>query len=324
MNALFLINKPTGVSSTKIGSQLRRALKVKKCGHAGTLDLEASGLLLILFGNACRFQAHLLNFDKEYKGLIRFGLETDTDDIFGAVLSECDTSTLQDSNRRTEIEQQVKGRFKGLINQVAPKVSAKKSGGVPDYERVRRGEEVTLKSKEVSVEVLDFKFLDEEEKLENSALHDKVLARYHLRVSSGFYVRSFARDIGEMIGVKAVAESICRSSVGPFKLEDAIHPDDIVVEDMIEQLQGKAVFGVKEIFDLLPYEKFVLNDPEKCLMVRHGNPAAIRDLVLNSEEQRGANEVPSFSLLYFNDEPLAILDLTQDSPSYAYVLPSES
>jgi tRNA pseudouridine55 synthase len=297
MDALILVNKPPGISSTKVGTAIKRLSGIRKAGHAGTLDLEASGLLLILLGAACRMQSHLLVFDKVYSGTLRFGIATDTDDLAGKIVSRQDTSALSDPRFRAEAEERIKKAFSGKINQIAPAVSAKKSDGIPDYKRVRRGEVVTPKSKEVEVEVLEFTFLDEHR------------ARYELRVSSGFYVRSFARDAGALIGIQAAAESICRTSIGPLHIDEAINFDDLDAEVFNGSRSGFK--SLNEIFDILPYPRTVISDASAIAQVCSGNKQALADLKIDSP----------YHLVYSDSEPLAIVSRVDTTVSYAYVKP---
>lgn len=310
MDGLLLINKPQGVSSTKLGTKLKKVLNIKKVGHAGTLDLEASGLLLLLLGSACRLQDYLLSFKKEYKGLIRFGVETNTDDIFGEVLSKSDTSLLSSKDKMLEIEDLVKTKFSGSMLQVAPKVSAKKTAGISDYKRIRRGEEVVEKSKNIWVEVLDFKFISQD------------LAQYHVNVSSGFYVRSFARDIGKLIGISAVTESICRTSVGPFKIENAYDPaydsvsnprefldiDNYDAQEFKNSIISK-ILSIEEVCSSLNFERIEIIDEILIKQFQNGNPEAIKSLNLKSNA----------AIIFGKEKPLAIIKNNAGECSYSLV-----
>jgi tRNA pseudouridine55 synthase len=304
MDNLILINKPKGISSTQVGAKVRYTLGEKKMGHAGTLDPDATGLLLLLSGSACRFQSHLLGFKKEYMGIIRFGVSSSTDDMSGDVTEYDDVSRLSDSCFRKEIEQRVFSEFNGLIRQVAPDVSAKKTNGVPDYVRVRNGEPVIPKEKEVEVKVIEFEFIDE----------SRVM--YHLEVSSGFYVRAFARDAGYLAGIPAVAESISRISVGPFLLSDAIDYEQVLNGNIKTNSADSSCPGFMSISDIcqaLPYKKTVVSDSEDCEMIKNGNPAFLEKLEIDS----------GHNLLYNVDGyPLAIVNREEDRVMYSYVLPS--
>jgi tRNA pseudouridine55 synthase len=266
MDTLVLINKPTGISSAKIGGKVKINTGIKKIGHVGTLDVEASGLLLLLTGRATRLQSHLLHFDKEYKGYIRLGVTTTTDDMFGEILTEADTSFFQDSTSWSKHEELIKNTFKGSYLQVAPNVSAKKTGGEPDYKKVRRGEMVTRKSKEVSVEILDFYFESE----------SRIF--YNVRVSTGFYVRSFARDVGEILGVGGAAESIERTRIGPFLLEDALPISEMDSTSLSLGIGSSFAMTLENIFHLLPYPGEKLVDEGLEMLFKSGNVQALESL----------------------------------------------
>jgi tRNA U55 pseudouridine synthase TruB len=190
--------------------------------------------------------------------------------------------------------------------QVAPKVSAKKTAGISDYKRIRRGEEVVEKSKNIWVEVLDFKFISQD------------LAQYHVNVSSGFYVRSFARDIGKLIGISAVTESICRTSVGPFKIENAYdpvsNPREFLDIDNYDEPEFKnsiisKILSIEEICSSLDFERIEIIDEILIKQFQNGNPEAIKSLNLKSNA----------AIVFSQEKPLAIIKNDAGECSYSLV-----
>ena len=211
MNALVLINKPVGLRSTNCVAIVRKYLGGLKVGHAGTLDSTASGLLILLAGNATRLCEYVMALPKVYRVVIQFGSETDTADYSGEVVSSrgwknLDADTLRDSLYT----------FSGLRLQSPPPVSAVKIDGVPAYKLARSGQEPEMKARPVFFRRIDVvKPFD----AETGTLELEV------RCGKGTYIRSLARDLGRITGCGAHVKSLARISIGRFKLSDADNPD---------------------------------------------------------------------------------------------------
>ena len=204
-NGLLLVNKPDGLTSAGVVARVRRVLGGVKAGHVGTLDPFATGLLPLCLGEGTKLATYLTEADKTYDGVIRLGIVTDTDDATGQVLQTKAVPHYEDSDLAALLTE-----LSGVIGQVPPAFSAIKRGGRPMYELARRGEAVELEARPVTIHRLELEFQDVD----------------HLRVSidcsKGFYVRSLARDIGERLGCGAMLESLRRSRVGAFRVEDAL------------------------------------------------------------------------------------------------------
>jgi len=271
MDALILLHKPVGISSRKAAIPLKKTFGIKKLGHVGTLDLEASGLLLILTGRATRLQSHLLFYDKEYRGTIKLGVRSSTDDIFGELYEQNETSQFSDFELREKFLKQVFEKYNCTFMQLSPFVSAKKIAGESSYKKVLRGEEVERKEKEVSLEILSLEFRS----------YDKLY--YHIRVSTGFYVRSFARDIGDLAGIGGVAESIERSRIGPFNLDMAMSPDFLNEIDNNSHLPSGTYYSLESLCEILSYPSFILSEESLVRSFQQGNPATIKNIESESE-----------------------------------------
>jgi tRNA pseudouridine55 synthase len=211
VQGLLPVDKPPGPTSHDVVARVRRTVGVKKVGHAGTLDPFASGLLLLLVGQATRLSELFLGMDKRYRATLRLGVETDTLDPEGEVVAESGAWQGLDEGR---IEAALEG-FRGPISQTPPEFSAKKVGGVAAHRRVRRGEKVALAPATVTLHELA---------LETGELP---LLRLSLRCSSGFYVRALARDLGRALGVGAHLTELRRTSIGPLTLEGSLTWDDL-------------------------------------------------------------------------------------------------
>ena len=201
---LYLINKPRGRSSFSIVAQVRRESGIKKVGHAGTLDPEAKGLLIVLVGKDYTRQAEKYSkLDKSYEFEIKLGENSTTDDEEGekAKISDAKPSSAQLASVIAELT--------GEITQTPPVYSAIKVGGQRAYKLARKGENPDIPSRKVTIE--NFKILS----------YDYPLVRLSADVSSGTYIRSLARTIGEKLGTGAYCTQIVRTRIGEFELKDA-------------------------------------------------------------------------------------------------------
>jgi len=211
MDGFILINKPKNWTSYDVIRVLKKLFNVKKIGHSGTLDPFAEGLLIIGINRATKFIEFLMNLPKEYIAKIKFGIETDTLDIDGKIIN-CDNSFKLNEN----VLQMAVDDFPRSYEQIPPKFSAKKVDGSRAYELAREGKEFELKPKLVSIYDLKIQSIDE---INNEAV-------FYLKVSSGFYVRSFARDLANRIGTFGYLLALKRIAIGNFKLENAHNIDD--------------------------------------------------------------------------------------------------
>ncbi len=208
------INKPLHMTSHDVVANIRRGLKLKKVGHAGTLDPLATGVLVICVGNATRFSEYVMNSTKRYRAQVHLGITTETYDAEGAVLQKRNASHVQ----RTDVEAQF-GAFLGDIKQIPPMYSAIKQGGRKLYDMARAGETVEREARAVRIDSLD--------------IMDWSQPEFTLDVvcSAGTYIRSLAYDLGEALGVGAHLSGLSRVTSGMFRLDDSVALDDLLTTD---------------------------------------------------------------------------------------------
>ncbi len=207
MNGLLLVNKPAGISSFDCIRKLRRTTGVKKIGHAGTLDPAATGLMLILFGTACKQASTFSKLDKTYIAQIELGKNSTTGDREGELIDVNNRIPEKQETRRTlEL-------FKGEITQTPSKYSAIKIDGQEAYKRARRGEEVAMPSRQVTINSIDL------------ISYNYPYLEISADVSSGTYIRSLAEDIGKELGTGAYLSALERTRVGEYDLDRAIDLD---------------------------------------------------------------------------------------------------
>ena len=217
VSGVLPLDKPEGPTSHDMVAVARRALKERRIGHTGTLDPFASGLLLLCVGRATRLAEFLTGLDKTYEAVARLGVATDSEDRDGTVISESDEWRGLD---REAVEAALAG-FSGAIEQVPPQFSAKKVGGEAMYKKARRGEHVELEARPVHIHEIELLELE---------LPD---VRFRVRCSSGTYIRSLARDLGEILGVGAHLTHLRRTAIGAFGLEGSLVPDTLEDPDRV-------------------------------------------------------------------------------------------
>lgn len=219
----IFINKPPGITSYDVIRKLKKHIQARM-GHTGTLDPIATGLLIVAVGRATKFIEFFHHLPKEYIATIKLGIETDTLDIEGKETARDPEFRL----KREELER-VLEKFRGKIMQVPPKFSARRVKGQRAYALARRGEEFELKPKEV--ELYEYQLLNiNEEENEFSIL---------LRVSTGFFVRSFARDVAGELGTYGIIRILVRTAIGPFTVEEARSLEEEVEIIPIEEVLGR-------------------------------------------------------------------------------------
>jgi tRNA pseudouridine55 synthase len=210
IDGFLVIDKPAGLTSHDVVQRVRRWAKQRRVGHLGTLDPLATGVLPIALGEATKLSQLLTHGEKSYRGKVRLGIETTTYDREGEVVRECDGPW----PTRDDLERAL-APFRGDIEQVPPPYSAVKTGGQAAYRRARRGEEVVLEPRKVTIRRLE--------------LFDYAppFAQIEVDCSSGTYLRSIAHDLGRALGVGGHLWELCRTKSGPFTLAQAVELDQL-------------------------------------------------------------------------------------------------
>ncbi|HAL20734.1 MAG TPA: tRNA pseudouridine(55) synthase TruB [Ruminococcaceae bacterium] len=233
MQGLILLDKPMGITSFGAVAKIKRAAHEKRVGHTGTLDPMATGVLPVLLGRATALSGLMLDADKRYTATVRLGVTTDTDDITGTVIKNCEV------NVTSEQLNNAVSHFTGEIMQRPPAYSALKKDGVRLYTLARMGETVEVPERRVTVFSADVV----------SYINEKNEFAVNFHVSKGTYIRSLARDIGEFLGCGACLSSLCRTYTGGFSLSQCISPDALTEQNISEYIlsEEKAVEYLKEV-----------------------------------------------------------------------------
>ncbi len=247
-----MVDKPGGLTSHDVVARIRRLARTRRVGHAGTLDPMATGVLVLGIERATRLLTYAVGHDKSYLGTIRLGESTVTDDAEGELTGATPAGHLGPDEIRAAL-----AAFRGDIAQVPSAVSAIKIKGVRSYARVRKGEDVALAARPVTIS-----------RLEVLAVHHRgatIDVDVDLTCSSGTYVRAIARDLGAVLGVGGHLVALRRTAVGAFTIDEAVRLEDLVARDepppvMTLPVVAGRLFGRRDV------------DAEQARVLSHGGP----------------------------------------------------
>ena len=217
MDGILLLDKPLGITSFQAIAKIRKKFNIKQVGHAGTLDPEASGLLIVMLGRVCKLARYAEASTKVYEGTIRLGVTTDTDDLAGEVIAKSAVPDLDLS----KIKEIIKQKFLGEIMQLPPRYSALKINGKRAYDLARSGVEFELKTRAITVYSFEIDIVAPNE------------LSFQIACSKGTYIRSIARDLGQMLDCGGALASLRRTVSGQYDVSSAKTIDNASVEDVM-------------------------------------------------------------------------------------------
>lgn len=255
-DGLLVIDKPSGITSADVVDQVKWATKPGRIGHTGTLDPMATGVLVLCLNQATKLAGYVADHDKVYQGVILLGVATDTYDVTGRVLRR-EPVKLDPEDVIVAAQ-----KFQGVITQRPPAFSALKQGGEALYKKARRGEEVTVEPREVTIHSFELTEIN--------------LPRvtFEIRCSKGTYIRSLAHDLGAALGCGGTLEELRRTAVGPFTLDEALTLG--MVDSLTRQRRLKTrLIGLAKA---LPDWPAVVLPPEAAERISHGQKLADEEL----------------------------------------------
>jgi tRNA pseudouridine55 synthase len=250
-DGILTVNKAAGWTSHDVVAKLRTLLKGPRIGHAGTLDPAATGVLPVLVGRATRIAEYLLDWDKEYRAVLRLGETTDTQDATGKVLARRVAVGLEPETIRSVIE-----GFQGRLRQVPPMYSAVKIGGEPLYKAARAGRHIERGPRDITIH-----------RIEVLAMSGRDVT-LGIVCSKGTYVRTLCADIGEALGVGGHLFSLERRRVGPLTLDRALSIGEIEARLSAGRL-AEELMSLDEALQALPV---LVLDEATSVRVLHGVP----------------------------------------------------
>lgn len=230
MDGILYINKPKDWTSFDVVAKLRRVLHTKSIGHTGTLDPQATGVLVLLVGKATKILPYLEKSRKEYIAEIEFGKKTDTGDIWGNVI---ETGEIKDINETTLID--ALNSFLGHSMQKPPMVSAIKKDGKKLYEYARAGIEIEVEKRPIEIFEIELLNLNP--------------VRFRVVCSAGTYVRSLCEDIAEKLGMLGTMSSLVRTKVENISLDECVDLMDVSEDTPLHEVE-KVLSGVMELHEI--------------------------------------------------------------------------
>lgn len=266
MNGILLVDKPTGPTSFDVVKTVRRAMGLRKVGHAGTLDPLACGLLVVCVGQGTRLVPYLMDSEKRYLTTVALGTQTDTDDSTGRVIAQAPVPTIDKESLATILE-----GFTGVISQVPPRFSALKKDGEAMYKKARRGEDIAPEPRNVTIHSISITRISRME------------IGLDIRCGKGTYIRSLARDLAKALGTEGHLSSLRRTFTSGFDIVDAVHMDHL------DNLAGRGELESKIISpaDALHTYPRVEILPEDQLFVSDGRPIDAGNYGVTRESDSG-------------------------------------
>ena len=251
MNGIVIVDKPQEWTSQDVTARLRRVFNTRRIGHGGTLDPMATGVLPVFVGRATRGVEFFEHAEKAYETVIRLGLTTDTEDVFGNTLEEKPVSA-------TEAEfLDILQKFRGKIQQVPPMYSALKVNGQKLCDLARKGKEVERQPREIEIFELEcLEFTGE-------------TARLRVRCSKGTYIRTLCKDIGEALGCGGCMQELRRVQAGEYTIAEAVPLQELLETETPE----KYLRGVDTMFRGYPEVCLTANQEKRC---RNGNAFSVK------------------------------------------------
>ncbi len=253
MDGIIVINKEKGFTSFDVVAKMRGILKIRKIGHTGTLDPDATGVLPVCIGGATKLCDMLTDTVKSYEAVMLLGLETDTQDIGGNVLQMCDVTVSEESVREAVAS------FIGIIEQIPPMYSALKVNGRKLCDMARAGETVERKSRQI--EIFDIE-------IQEIALPE---VRMRITCSKGTYIRTLCHDIGQKLGCGATMKALVRTRTAGFGIEEAITLQQLEEAVQTGTLQDK-IHPTDSIFSA--YRSLTVKTEAK-IYADNGNPLTL-------------------------------------------------
>ena len=295
-SGILAIHKPEGISSAKVVAMVKRHLKAKKLGHTGTLDPFATGLLLCAVNKATRISRFFLNGHKRYTATIRLGVETDTYDKTGQVVSSGDPDHVM-SYGKAAVEEIIRS-FSGVQQQEPPIFSALKHQGQPLYKLARKG--VAIKKPARSIEIFDIQM----------TRFGLPFVDIDVHCSSGTYIRTIAHDIGRKLGCGAHLTRLCRTQTSQFVLESAM---DL---SMLEALDADAIEErIVSLSEALPFLPKMTARPSGVEKIKFGRP-----LLKNDLDSGQCRDIPGRTIRVVDENGalLALVEFNESGHRYDY------
>ncbi len=293
LNGILIVDKPVDMTSAKVVAHVKKLLGAGKAGHAGTLDPFATGVLVCCLNDATKLCRFLLRGKKKYVGVIRLGIETDTQDFTGNIISTSDKTGFSDKRLR-----QVFKQFEGAVKQLPPVYSALKHKGVPLYKLARRGKPVQKEARSIFISYI--KILE----------INLPLIRFEVSCSAGTYIRTLCADIGAALGCGGCLKELRRIESSGFAISQALTLPEMENLHLSHKLSDRLI----SMSDALQYMPGYIADNLLIDKLKHGSIITRQDII---SQQTDIHE-DFIKIVDADDDLIAILNLEKDSDKYHY------
>jgi len=291
-SGIIPINKPSGISSSRTVLKVKKALSLFKAGHSGTLDPMATGVLIVLSGSATKIVPYIEHWEKTYEACATLGIISDTDDMEGKLEKQTDIPQISED----QLVEVLRG-FEGVSDQLPPVYSAKKIDGKPMYKHARSGKIPERKTSKVNIKKIEF------------IEYNYPDVRFKVVCSSGTYIRSICRDLGERLKTGACMRDLVRTSNGPYGIDKAVE-----LEDALEAPGGAEKLVKKINPDLFAVSSFNVKFTAAEIAQSGGNIFK-RDLESSSELER-IRKKERYSLVGGDGEVAGIFESVVDRDGF--------
>ena len=232
INGIIVINKPTEYTSHDVVAKVKKILNIKKVGHTGTLDPNATGVLPLLLNTGTKLSKYLIEHDKEYEVTLELGIKTDTADIEGNVIKKEEVNW----KKLNDIEETL-NTFLGEQTQIPPIYSAIKVNGKKLYEYARSGQNINIEPRNIQIYEIELQKIDKQKNEINFRVH----------CSKGTYIRSLCEDIAQRLGTIGYMKELTRTKVGNFTINEAVKIEEI--ENNKEQIIKEKLISIEKFFE---------------------------------------------------------------------------
>lgn len=296
-NGILIVDKPQGITSARVISRIKRISGINKIGHTGTLDPNATGIMICTINRATRLSRFFLTSSKKYAAVLKLGVETDTLDATGSIVATHQVDTVSEHAVVEACKQ-----FEGEIYQIPPAYSALKHNGVPLYKYARNGTPVTKPPRKVFISYINIIDINLPE------------IRFETECSSGTYIRTLCADIGNMLGCGGHLKALKRIGCGGFDIHDAIPLADIESHRTLETINHRLIPMSDALSKMMSY----VADNGLMEKIKDGKSIPLTEIQTGIQVGKKDTDSAFIKIIDNKNQLLAIVSPDEDNGRYNY------
>ncbi len=293
INGIIVIDKPADITSARVVARVKALLNVGKAGHTGTLDPFATGVLVCCINDATKLARFLLHGNKKYEAVLQLGVETDTQDFTGNIISTCNQTEFSDKQLRSAFK-----KFEGDVKQLPPVYSALKHKGVPLYKLARKGKPVQKPARDIFISSINI--------LETAL----PAIRFQVSCSAGTYIRTLCSDIGKVLGCGGCLKELRRIESSGFTIKESVTLPELERLALSNKLSER-IISMADTLQNMPEH---IADKALTDKIIHGNTITMLDGIGKHAEDKDG----FIKILDTNKDLIAVLNFKKDSNRYNY------